>query len=139
MAALPPNWSSKSVKLARLTWPSRSAATGRRCAATPSRTTRPSWCTRRWAGRWRRAPSARGGAAPGGRAGGAARRPGGAGALRETAVRLPVRDGTKLKNFLEFNDDYRRQARLTLALHPQAAALWRLPWNTCTTRSSSCA
>jgi len=37
-------------------------------------------------------------------------------------------DGAKLQNFLEFNDAYRRQARLTLALHPSAAALWRLPW-----------
>jgi hypothetical protein len=37
-------------------------------------------------------------------------------------------DGQKLKSFLEFNDSYRRQARLTLALHDNAAALWRLPW-----------
>jgi len=37
-------------------------------------------------------------------------------------------DGQKLKAFLEFNDSYRDQARLTLALHGNAAALWRLPW-----------
>jgi hypothetical protein len=37
-------------------------------------------------------------------------------------------DGQKLEAFLEFNDSYRRQARLTLALHGNAAALWRLPW-----------
>jgi hypothetical protein len=37
-------------------------------------------------------------------------------------------DGGKLKAFLEFNDSYRRQARLTLALHGNASALWRLPW-----------
>jgi tetratricopeptide (TPR) repeat protein len=36
-------------------------------------------------------------------------------------------DGERLKTFLEFNDNYRR-ARLTLALHENAAALWRLPW-----------
>jgi tetratricopeptide (TPR) repeat protein len=37
-------------------------------------------------------------------------------------------DGTKLQSFFEFNDAYRRQARLTLCLHPSAAALYRLPW-----------
>ncbi len=37
-------------------------------------------------------------------------------------------DGTRLRQFLEFNDDYRREARLTLALHRDAAGLWRLPW-----------
>ena len=37
-------------------------------------------------------------------------------------------DGQKLKSFLEFNDAYRPQARLTLCLHPDAAALWSLPW-----------
>jgi len=37
-------------------------------------------------------------------------------------------DGQKLQAFLEFNDSYRQQARLTLALHGNAAALWRLPW-----------
>jgi tetratricopeptide (TPR) repeat protein len=37
-------------------------------------------------------------------------------------------DGTRFRQFLEFNDDYRRGARLTLALHKDAAALWRLPW-----------
>ncbi len=37
-------------------------------------------------------------------------------------------DGEKLKSFLEFNDSYRRQARLTLAMHGNASALWRLPW-----------
>ncbi|MFQ5611476.1 MAG: hypothetical protein ACE5H9_05025, partial [Anaerolineae bacterium] len=37
-------------------------------------------------------------------------------------------DGQRLNDFLEFNDEYRRQARLTLQMHPEAAALWRLPW-----------
>ncbi len=37
-------------------------------------------------------------------------------------------DGQKFKAFLEFNDAFRRQARLTLCLHPDAAALWSLPW-----------
>ncbi len=37
-------------------------------------------------------------------------------------------DGEKLRAFLEFTDAYRRQARLTLAMHGNAAALWRLPW-----------
>ena len=37
-------------------------------------------------------------------------------------------DGARFRQFLEFNDDYRRGARLTLALHREAAALWRLPW-----------
>ena len=37
-------------------------------------------------------------------------------------------DGQKLQAFLEFNDAYRREARLTLAMHGNAAALWRLPW-----------
>lgn len=32
-------------------------------------------------------------------------------------------DGAKLQSFFEFNDAYRRQARLTLCLHPSAAAL----------------
>ncbi len=37
-------------------------------------------------------------------------------------------DGVRFRQFLEFNDDYRRSARLTLALHKDAASLWRLPW-----------
>jgi hypothetical protein len=37
-------------------------------------------------------------------------------------------DGVRFGQFLEFNDDYRRQAWLTLALHGNAAGLWRLPW-----------
>lgn len=37
-------------------------------------------------------------------------------------------DGQALRAFLEFNDAYRAQARLTLAMHGNAAALWRLPW-----------
>jgi hypothetical protein len=37
-------------------------------------------------------------------------------------------DGEDLNAFLRFNDSYRRQARLTLAMHGNAAALWRLPW-----------
>jgi tetratricopeptide (TPR) repeat protein len=37
-------------------------------------------------------------------------------------------DGVRFGQFLEFNDDYRRGARPTLALHRDAAALWRLPW-----------
>ncbi len=37
-------------------------------------------------------------------------------------------DGAKLHSFFEFNDAYHRQARLTLCLHPSAAALYRLPW-----------
>jgi hypothetical protein len=37
-------------------------------------------------------------------------------------------DGRELDAFLRFNDAYRRQARLTLKLHGNAAGLWRLPW-----------
>ena len=37
-------------------------------------------------------------------------------------------DGQELEAFLKYNDAYRQQARLTLALHSNAAALWRLPW-----------
>jgi tetratricopeptide (TPR) repeat protein len=37
-------------------------------------------------------------------------------------------DGGDFNAFLRFNDSYRQQARLTLALHGNAAALWRLPW-----------
>lgn len=37
-------------------------------------------------------------------------------------------DGAKLRSFFEFNDAYRSEARLTLRLHPEAAALWSLPW-----------
>jgi tetratricopeptide (TPR) repeat protein len=37
-------------------------------------------------------------------------------------------DGAKLRGFFEFNDAYRSEARLTLCLHPEAAALWSLPW-----------
>ena len=37
-------------------------------------------------------------------------------------------DGAKLHSFFEFNDAYRSEARLTLRLHPEAAALWSLPW-----------
>jgi tetratricopeptide (TPR) repeat protein len=37
-------------------------------------------------------------------------------------------DGRDWDAFLRFNDEYRRQARVTLALHKNAAALWRLPW-----------
>ncbi len=37
-------------------------------------------------------------------------------------------DGTALRNFFQFNDAYRSEARLTLRLHPEAAALWSLPW-----------
>ena len=37
-------------------------------------------------------------------------------------------EGQVFKSFLRYNDSYRRQARLTLALHGNAAALWRLPW-----------
>jgi len=33
-----------------------------------------------------------------------------------------------LEAFLRYNETYRRQARLTLAMHSNAAALWRLPW-----------
>ena len=33
-----------------------------------------------------------------------------------------------MPTFLEFNDSYRKQARLTLALHESAAILWKLPW-----------
>jgi len=32
------------------------------------------------------------------------------------------------KAFLKFNDSYRQQARVTLSLHKNAAALWQLPW-----------
>jgi tetratricopeptide (TPR) repeat protein len=37
-------------------------------------------------------------------------------------------DGHDLANFLKFDTTYRRQARLTLKLHDNAAGLWRLPW-----------
>ena len=37
-------------------------------------------------------------------------------------------DGADLRSFLKFNDPYQPQARLTLALHGNAATLWRLPW-----------
>ena len=37
-------------------------------------------------------------------------------------------DGEDFNAFLRYNDSYRRQARLTLAIHGNAAALWRLPW-----------
>ena len=62
---------------------------------------------------------------------GAAERPSDAQRLATYGQRLYAYlfgNGTKLQNFFEFNDAYRRQARLTLCLHPGAAALWRLPW-----------
>jgi len=37
-------------------------------------------------------------------------------------------DGARLQSFFEFNDAYRSRARLTLCLHPDAAPLYRLPW-----------
>ena len=37
-------------------------------------------------------------------------------------------DGTELQSFLKFNDAYAQSAHLTLALHGNAAVLWRLPW-----------
>ncbi len=37
-------------------------------------------------------------------------------------------DGHRLQNFFEFEPSYGREARLTLRLHPEAAALWSLPW-----------
>jgi tetratricopeptide (TPR) repeat protein len=37
-------------------------------------------------------------------------------------------DGQRLANFLEFNADPRAPLSLTLAMHPNAAPLWRLPW-----------
>ena len=37
-------------------------------------------------------------------------------------------DGTDLQSFLKFNDAYAKNAHLTLALHSNAALLWRLPW-----------
>lgn len=37
-------------------------------------------------------------------------------------------DGQRLANFLEFNADPRAPLALTLAMHPNAAPLWRLPW-----------
>ncbi len=37
-------------------------------------------------------------------------------------------DGRDWDAFLRFNDEVRKQARVTLALHKNAAALWRLPW-----------
>jgi tetratricopeptide (TPR) repeat protein len=37
-------------------------------------------------------------------------------------------DGSDLAAFFKYNDAYSKQARLTLALHENAAALWRLPW-----------
>ena len=37
-------------------------------------------------------------------------------------------DGEDFKAFLRFNDAYRFGARLNLCIHPDAAALWELPW-----------
>jgi tetratricopeptide (TPR) repeat protein len=37
-------------------------------------------------------------------------------------------DGQRLANFLEFNADGRTAVTLTLSMHPNAAPLWRLPW-----------
>ena len=37
-------------------------------------------------------------------------------------------DGRDWNAFLRYNDAYHKQARVTLALHKNAAALWRLPW-----------
>jgi len=37
-------------------------------------------------------------------------------------------DGEEFKAFLRFNDAYRFGARLNLCIHPDAAALWELPW-----------
>ena len=37
-------------------------------------------------------------------------------------------DGEAFKAFLRFNDAYRFRARLNLCIHPDAAALWELPW-----------
>jgi hypothetical protein len=37
-------------------------------------------------------------------------------------------DGERLRNFLDFSDVYRGSIRLTLAMHGNAAALWRMPW-----------
>jgi hypothetical protein len=37
-------------------------------------------------------------------------------------------EGQEFESFLRYNDSYREQARLTLAMHGNAAALWRLPW-----------
>jgi len=36
-------------------------------------------------------------------------------------------DGKEFEAFLQYNDAYRTQARLTLAMHHNAARLWRLP------------
>lgn len=37
-------------------------------------------------------------------------------------------DGKELQSFLKYNDAYAKSAHLTLALHSNAAVLWRLPW-----------
>ena len=37
-------------------------------------------------------------------------------------------DGKDLQSFLKYNDAYAQSAHLTLALHSNAAVLWRLPW-----------
>ena len=37
-------------------------------------------------------------------------------------------DGRELEAFFKYNDAYRDRAQLTLALHANAAALWKLPW-----------
>ena len=37
-------------------------------------------------------------------------------------------DGKDLQSFLKYNDAYAQSAHLTLALHCNAAVLWRLPW-----------
>ena len=37
-------------------------------------------------------------------------------------------DAVDWEAFLKYNDDYRRETRVTLALHANAAALWQLPW-----------
>ncbi len=36
--------------------------------------------------------------------------------------------GRELETFLDENKAYQNQVRLTISLHPEAAALWRLPW-----------
>ena len=58
--------------------------------------------------------------------------------LRPTPVRLPLRRWHQdLRAFLEFNDAYRRQARLTLALHGKPRRCGGCRGSTCTTATSS--
>jgi hypothetical protein len=49
-------------------------------------------------------------------------------AYSQRLYRFLFGDGVQFNALLQFDASYRQQARLTLAVHPNAAALWRLPW-----------